>query len=109
MKTPFKIFVAAALCVIPATSRGQIFVANFGNNTIGEYTTSGATVNSAFISTNGPYGIAFSGGNVFVTNFFNGTVGEYNATTGATINSTFISGLSQPRGIALFGGNLFVT
>src|SRR6266566_4283441 len=33
-----------------------------------------------------------------------------NATTGATINSSFISsGLNEPDGIALYGGNLFVT
>src|SRR4029077_583979 len=57
-----------------------------------------------------PIGIALSGGNLFVTNFNNNTIGEYNATTGATINSSFISsGLSSPVGIALFGGNLFVT
>jgi WD40 repeat protein len=50
-----------------------------------------------------------SGGIIFVTNFANNTIGEYNATTGATINSSFISaGLDLPGGIALFGGNLFV-
>src|SRR5207244_3796248 len=38
-----------------------------------------------------------------------GTVGEYDASTGATINSSFISsGLSHPVGIAEYGGNLFV-
>ena len=47
---------------------------------------------------------------IFVTNEGNNTVGEYNATTGATINSSFISsGLNFPPGIALSGGNLFVT
>src|SRR5438034_9821006 len=45
---------------------------------------------------------------IFVTNEGNNTIGEYNATTGATINSSFISGLDFPTGIALFGGNLFV-
>jgi WD40 repeat protein len=46
---------------------------------------------------------------IFVTNLNNNTIGEYNATTGATINSSFISsGLSFPFGIALSGGNLFV-
>ena len=43
--------VAAALCVIPVTSRAQIFVTNSGNNTICEYNaTTGATINSSFIS-----------------------------------------------------------
>src|SRR6266481_6163992 len=46
---------------------------------------------------------------IFVTNAFSNTIGEYNATTGAPINSSFISGLDFPTGIALFGGNLFVT
>src|SRR6266481_2358730 len=45
---------------------------------------------------------------IFVTNAFSNTIGEYNATTGAPINSSFISGLDFPNGIALFGGNLFV-
>ena len=38
-----------------------------------------------------------------------GTVGEYNATTGATINSSLVSGLSSPVGIAVSGANLWVT
>src|SRR4029450_11508444 len=59
---------------------------------------------------NEPRGIAFFGGDLVVTNRGNDTIGEYNATTGATINSSFISsGLNDPRGIALSGGDLFVT
>jgi len=104
---------SAALCVIPVTSRGQIFVTNANTNTIGEYNaTTGATINSSFISSglSGPFGIALSGGNLFVTNQNNSTIGEYNASTGATINSSFISsGLTAPPAIALSGGNLFVT
>ena len=51
-------------------------------------------------------------GQIFETNFnpFSGaaTVGEYNATTGATVNASLVSGLTDPIGIALSGGNLFV-
>jgi hypothetical protein len=37
-------------------------------------------------------------------------VGEYDATTGAAVNSSFITGLNVPLGIALDGNNhLFVT
>src|SRR5438132_1544122 len=36
------------------------------------------------------------------------SIGEYNATTGATINPSLVSGLNDPVGIALYGGNLFV-
>ncbi len=49
-----------------------------------------------------------SGNNLFVTNFFSNTIGEYNATTGATINANFITGLNGPIGLALSGNNLFV-
>ena len=41
----------------------------FAHGTIGEYTTSGATVNAALISgLNDPHGIAVSGSDLFVTN-----------------------------------------
>jgi DNA-binding beta-propeller fold protein YncE len=104
---------AAALCVVPGTNGAQIFVANSGNGTIGEYTTSGATVNSALISDlNAPFGLAASGDKLFVANFdsiFRGaTIGEY-TTSGATVNSALISGLSFPHGIAVSGDKLFVT
>jgi hypothetical protein len=36
---------SVALCALPGTARAQIFEANFSSGTIGEYTTSGATVN----------------------------------------------------------------
>jgi len=45
---------------------------------------------------------------IYVTNFVSGTIGEYNATTGATINSAWVSGLDSPYGLALSGGKLFV-
>src|SRR5947207_1564081 len=62
--------VAAALCLIPVTGRAVIVVTN-ANNTIGEYNaTTGATINSSFISSglDFPDGIVLSGGNLFVTN-----------------------------------------
>src|SRR5438093_140081 len=46
-------------------------------------------------------------GQIFVTTN-SGTVGEYNATTGATLNASLVSGLSGAYGIAVSGGNLFV-
>jgi hypothetical protein len=60
-------------------------------------------INSSFISSglSGPNGIALSGGNLFVANFAGNAIGEYNATTGATINSSFISGLNGPTGIVV--------
>ncbi len=41
---------ATALWVIPATARGQVFVTNRFAGTIGEYSTSGGTVNAALVS-----------------------------------------------------------
>jgi hypothetical protein len=41
-----------------------------------------------------------SGGHLFVVNEV-GTIGEYDATTGATINASLISGLNGPFGIAV--------
>ena len=52
--------------------------------------------------------MAFSGNNLFVLNGSTGTIGEYNATTGATINATLISGLNDPADIAISGNDLFV-
>jgi hypothetical protein len=49
-------------------------------------------------------------GQIYVVNqFSNGTIGEYDATTGATINASLVSGLNYPYSIALSGGNLLVT
>ena len=92
-----------------ATARGQdIFVANFSSGTIGEYTTSGATVNPSLISgLNTPIGLAVSGSNLFVTSFDAGTIGEY-TTSGATVNPSLVSGLNVPYSIAVSGSNLFV-
>jgi hypothetical protein len=77
----------AALCAMSGTATcAQIFVTNGVNGTVGEYTTSGATVDPALISgLSQPFGIAVSGGNLFVTNFLTGTIGEY-TTSGATVN-----------------------
>ena len=98
-----------------AVSGGNIFVANSGNGTIGEYTTSGATVNASLISgLTVPLGIAVSGGDIFVSSLGNaadatgaGLIGEY-TTSGATVNASLISGLTGPRGIAVSGGDIFV-
>ena len=37
-----------------------------------------------------------------------GSVGKYNASTGAMINASFITGLSDPEGLAVLGNTLFV-
>jgi hypothetical protein len=91
-----------------AADAAQVFVTNAGNNTIGEYTTSGSTVNASLISgLNAPGIIAVSGSNLFVVNTGAGTIGEY-TTSGSTVNASLISGLSEPNGIAVSGSDLFV-
>jgi len=97
-----------ALCAIGGTTRAQIFETslNEGNDTIGEYTTSGATVNSALVSgLNFPVGIAVSGGKLFVVSNGNGTIGEY-TTSGATVNPALVSGLNFPVGIAVVSASV---
>ena len=85
-------------------SGSNLFVANqdqLGRGIVGEYTTSGATVNASLITgLNAPYGIAVSGSNLFVANSFSGTVGKY-TTSGATVNASLITGLTVPSGIVV--------
>ncbi len=89
-----------------AISGDKLFVTNFETGTIGEYTTSGATVNPALITgLIRPIGIAVSGDKLFVVNngnFFEdipGTIGEY-TTSGVTVNAALISsGLNDPSAI----------
>ncbi|HEY1601311.1 MAG TPA: hypothetical protein VGG64_17040 [Pirellulales bacterium] len=109
-----------------AASGGNLFVANTQNNKISEYTTSGATVKASLVTgLNNPSVVAVSGNDLFVANAGtfgsstefvpgSGSIGEYNATTGAVIHKTLVTGLTSngnnyPVGIAVSGGNLFVT
>jgi len=90
---------------MPGTAHGQIYVANYGISTIGEYTTSGAPVGSGTLVSSGldlPNGIAVSGSDIFVTNLGNNTIGEY-TTSGAPVGSGTLvsSGLDEPVGIAV--------
>ena len=100
----------SVLCAVPATAHAQIFVVNVNPGTIGEYTTSGMTVNASLVSglnspsagLSVPLGIAVSGGNLFVVNSGQSTIGEYNATTGATVDaSLLVTGSNDPYGIAV--------
>ena len=61
-----------------AVSGSDLFVTEAGSGTVGEYTTSGATVNASLISGLGigPTGIAVSGSDLFVTDYASDTVGE---------------------------------
>jgi DNA-binding beta-propeller fold protein YncE len=82
---------------------GNLYVVNYGSGIIGEYTASGAPINTTLITgLTQPFYVAFDGtGNLYVT-VFSGTVAEYTA-SGALVNASFISGLSNPMGIAFAG------
>ena len=98
-----------ALWAVPTTAHAdQIFVTNYLNNRIGEYTTSGGAVNPSLVTgLSAPVAIAVSGSDLFVVND-TGTIGEY-TTSGATVNASLITGLSSPTAVAVSGGDLFVT
>src|SRR4029078_6423811 len=96
------------LWAMAGTAHGQIFETNAGSGTIGEYTTSGATLNASLVSgLSNPNGLAVSGSDLFVVNTGTGTVGEY-TTSGATVNASLISGLTSPISIAVSGSNLYI-
>ena len=76
-----------------AVSGGNLWVANQGGGTIGEYNaTTGAAVNASLVSgLSAPYGIAVSGGNLWVADYIGDTIGEYNATTGRPLTKASIT------------------
>jgi hypothetical protein len=91
-----------------AVSGTNLFIAEAGENSIDEYTTSGTLVQSSLITgLNGPSYIVVSGTNLFVANTGSGTIAEY-TTSGAAVNASLVSGLNSPVGLAVSGGNLFV-
>jgi len=81
-------FLLALLSLLSiSAAHAQLFVANWNNGTIGEYSTSGATVNASLVSSGSSnfWGLAASGSDLFVVNEQNpGTIGEY-TTSGATM------------------------
>lgn len=125
MKTRIRLLVSsgltlcAALWAMPPTASAQnIFVANQGNGTVSEFSSSGTLINATFVSglsEISPYGLAFdSSGDLFVANVNvanvnAGMVSEYNS-SGTLINATFASsGLRFPEGLAFdSSGDLYV-
>ena len=101
----------ASLSPGAARAAATIFVTNnsSGTNTVGAYTTSGATLNPALVSdVNAPWGVVVAGPVLFVVSKGAGAIGEY-ATSGTTVDAALITGLNRPSNIALSGADLFVT
>ena len=111
MKKIIFVGLAAALAVgtlIPAVARGQIFVANFGDNSIMEFDSSGnATTFASGGLLNGPSALAFdSSGNLYVANYYNNNIVKYTPTGAGTVFAS--AGLNNPTGLAFdSSGNLF--
>jgi hypothetical protein len=101
-----------------AISGSDLFVSTENNSTdpntgyVGEYTTSGGTVNAKLITDlNGPDGLAVSGSDLFVVNNYSAKIGEY-TTSGGTVNTALLTGsdpgLDDPTMIAAAGTDLFI-
>jgi len=73
------------------------------NNVAAYNITTGSLISSSFVSGNlGPAsGLAVSGNSLFVAAQSLNTIGEYDAVSGATVNSSLVTGLSSPTGIAI--------
>ena len=106
----------ALLASVPAPARSDnIYIATPLNSAVGEFTTSGATVNAMLVPGQSiPYDVEVVGNDLYVVNFNNGaagagSIGKYNATTGAVINASFITGLNGPVSIAVSGNDLYVS
>ena len=106
--------VCTALWAMPGTAHGQIYVTD-QNGTVGKYNLDGTTVNASFITglaLNVDIAIALSGNNLYVVTSgpltASGTVGVYDATTGAAINPSLVTGFNYPGALALSGNNLYV-
>jgi len=73
------------------------------NNVAAYNITTGSLISSSFVSGNLGYasGLAVSRNSLFVASQSLNTIGEYDAVSGATVNSSLVTGLSSPTGIAI--------
>jgi uncharacterized delta-60 repeat protein len=91
-----------------AVSGSDLYVVDYANEVVGEYTTSGQTVNASLVSgLQQPEAVVVSGNDLFVTSATNDTIGEY-TTSGTIVNPSLISELGAPVGLAVSGSDLFV-
>ena len=112
---PLLLSAAAFFCTLSQSARAAtLFVglqAGAPNGSVGTYDAAGAVINSSFITgLDGPQGLLLSGNTLYVADYLAGRVGTYDATTGAAINASFISGagVGSPDSFALLGNLLFV-
>jgi hypothetical protein len=100
-------------------SGAPLYVTNYGlgtGSTVGEYTTTGQTVNPSLITIhNAPLDVQLVGSDLYVSNnndttgtVGTGSIGEYTA-SGTAINSALITSLPSPDGFVVSGSDIFVT
>jgi hypothetical protein len=108
-RTVMSIGIVSLLLVMHRGAQGSdIFVTNENNDTVGEYTTSGTTVNASLITgLSSPIAIAVSGSDIFVASLVGGTISEY-TTSGTLVNASLISEPNLPVAIAVSGSDIFV-
>lgn len=89
-----------------AISGSDLFVGNVETGVIGEYTTSGAPVNTSLITgLSGLEAIAVSGGNLYVDS--DAGIGKY-TTAGAVVNASLITGVNDAVCFAVSGSQIFI-
>jgi hypothetical protein len=92
-----------------AVSGSDLYVADFSSGTVGQYTTSGTTINPSLITPSGrAYNLAVSGTSLFVISPEAETVYNY-TTSGDFVTSWQVTNSSYPTGLAVSGSDVFVT
>jgi hypothetical protein len=102
----------------------NLYVANFANFEVSEFNaTTGAVENASLVNlrsldsySSAPTDVAVSGNDLYVASAVSGTgsfvVGEYNATTGAAINASLVTGApysGEDAFLAVSGNDLFIS
>ncbi len=98
---------------VAADSSGNVYIADFGSNSVLKETLSGGSYTQSTIASglNGPTGVAVDGsGNVYVSDSNNNRVLLETLSGGSYTQSTFAGGLNNPQGVAVDGsGNVYIS
>jgi uncharacterized delta-60 repeat protein len=85
----------------------NLYVTDYANGTVGQYTTAGTPINATLISgLDHPEGLAVTASDIFVSSADSNLIGEYTL-SGATVNASLFTNVGGPCGIAVSGNDLF--
>lgn len=84
----------------------NIWVANYGSNTVTKLRTNDGQVLGTYAVGTQPANVAFDGANIWVTNYGSGNVTELRASDGKVLGTFSVGG--QPFGLAFDGTNIWV-